>query len=203
MLAQSVTRSMLAGLLLAVGVVSAPLAHADPEPTQQRFTALVEAVRLREQLFAEGFKITDQVSVSANAIVYDPPLKFRDVRVAEPAENPAVQTVIDYLRANLMSPADQIAAYWWPSERPALLQRMRQPGAWLKNREQMRAHPGAVILGVIYQDSTVSVLLARGGGAISVTLRRDGGRYFLVSKPDDDWQLAVAEAAFWTPPDPE
>ncbi len=80
---------------------------------------------------------------------------------------------------------------------------MRQPGAFRKNRELLEAHPDAVILGVVYQASTASVLLARGRGAVSAPMRRDGDRYFLVSKPDDGWQLAVVEAAFFMPLDPD
>ena len=49
----------------------------------------------------------------------------------------------------------------------------------------------------------MSVLLARGRGAVSVPMRRDGDRYYLISKPDDDWQLAVVEAAFFMPFDPD
>ncbi len=69
--------------LTCAGLQTLPVAAGDLAPRSQRFKAVFEAVRLRDKLFDEGFKVTDKVSVQATATVYDPPLRVRDMRVAE------------------------------------------------------------------------------------------------------------------------
>lgn len=165
-----------------------------PEPHE--FTAKVSSVRLNTQLISQGKNQDDHVSVHVSSIILNKPLQITDVRNAKPHSLSEINTIISYTKANTEGSAEDILSYWSPGERAEKSKLLSDPKIFNKNREYHQKHPGLVVIGLIFQADTTSVLVERHGSVLGVTLREGGGKYYLTDNPSNDLELAIIEASF-------
>jgi hypothetical protein len=178
-------------------------AYADDLPKKELkvFTAAVSDVRLQGTLQEQGKKLDDIISVKVPAIIFNKPIKITDVRKAKRYQVPEIDILISYLKANIDGSAQDMAAFWAPSEQKEMLEDMSNPEMFKKNRSYRQEYPGLTILGIIYQDKTMSVLTRETDPnpilpAIGITMIRIDGKLYLTNHPNNDLELAIIEASF-------
>lgn len=182
--------------LVAAALVVGPAVAADLRIVT--FRAPVENVREARKLLEQGFESDETVEVKERAILFKPPLVIADLRSPGLPQNEELRFLISYLQANMSGTAEQMADFWGPEERPAMLKQMRDPDRLKQNRAYFAKMPGITILAVVYQPTTTTIFLARGGGGgtQAVHLRRAQDRYFLTKAPENDLSIAIIEASF-------
>ncbi len=168
---------------------------AQEEPREHEFRAAVSAVRLNSELIAHGKKHGDDVTLTLPAIFFEPPLVILDVRKFQLHTRDEVNLVVAYTRANLEGRAPDILAFWAPDEREDKSELLEDPEIFKKNREYHLGNPGLTILGMVFQDSTVTVLLKRSNRVVGINLVRAEDRFFLTDHPNDDLEIAIVEAS--------
>jgi len=168
---------------------------AQEEPEPREFRAVVSAVRLNSELIAQGKKLDDDVTVTLPAIFFEPSLVISDVRDFQSHARDEVNLVVGYTRANLEGQASDILAFWAPDERADKSELLDDPEIFKNNRELHLRNPGLTILGLVFQDSTVTVLLKRSNMVLGINLVSAEDRFFLTDHPSDDLEIAIVEAS--------
>ena len=169
----------------------------EPLKSQHTFKAKVANVRVSGHLIAQGKKPTDQVSVSFPAIIFAQPLKIQDVRTFTTKNSIAeIDTLIRYTKANIEGSAEDILSFWTPDERAEKAKILARPGMFNANREYSIKNPNLVILGVVFQSGTNSILLKKQNIVIGVSFHMKNNQIFLTDKPSNDLELAIVEASY-------
>jgi hypothetical protein len=189
--------ALLACALLAV----AARAEEPLRPQPRRFTARVADVRLNGDLVKQGKSLDGDVTVNVRAVLFEKPIRIADARKAEPTGIPLVDALVSYVRVNLEGSAREMAAFWVPAERKEQLEDMTNPVLFERNRSYLRDHPGLVVVGMIFQKDTTSVLVEHGDpipglAVLGVSFADVGGKPLLTNHPSDDLELAIVEASF-------
>jgi len=183
----------LAASLLPIDVVASNI----PTPQPTTFTAKVSNVRLSGHLTAQGKKHTDIISVSTPAIMFAQPIEIVDVRTASASSIPEVDVLVRYLKANIQGDAQEILSFWLPEERAAKSKQLSDPKLFQANREYLSRNPGLSIVGLVFQDQTVSVLIRRHKSVKGMIFAKKDGRIFLTDHASNDLELAIIEASFF------
>jgi hypothetical protein len=165
------------------------------------FTAKVSDVRLQGTLVEQGKSLDDTVSVKILAILFKKPIKIADVRKAQTYNIPELDTLISYLKDNISGSAKDMAAYWAPDEQKEMLADMSNPEMFNRNRKYRQNYPGLTVLGMVFQDRTITVLTKETDRnsvfpALGVTFIRIEGRLYLTNRPTNDLEIAIIEASF-------
>lgn len=172
-----------------------------PKKELKLFSSKVSAGRFSAILMEQGKKPDDIVSVKVPAIIFRNPIKIADVRKTKSFHIPEIDTLISYTKANISGSAREMAAFWAPSERKEQLEDMTNPEMFNKNRAYHQEYPGLIILGIIFQNKTTSVLI-RAPYADSLfpitafTFINVDGKVYLTNYPSNDSELAIIEASF-------
>lgn len=172
-----------------------------PKKELKVFTAKVSDVRLQATLLEKGKSLDDSVSVKVPAIIFNKPIKIVDVRKAQRYHVIEIDTLISYLKANIEGSAVDMASFWAPNERKEQLADMSDPEMFKKNRSYRQEYPGLTILGIIYQDKTMSVLTRETDPnpifpTLGITFIKIDGKLYLTNHPSNDLELAIIEASF-------
>ena len=188
-------------IFLLIFLSSSVYAEDIPKKEIKVFTAKVSDVRLQGTLQEQGKGLDDTVSVKVPSIIFRKPIKIADVRKAQRYQVPEIDTLISCLKANIDGSAQDIAAFWAPSEKKEKLADMSDPEILNKTHSYYREYPGLIILGIIYQDKTMSVLTKETDPnpllpALGITLTKIDGKLYLTNHPSNDLELAIIEASF-------
>lgn len=183
--------------LLILGLTLAPPTRAaPPEVEMQEFRATVSSVRLSRDLVERGKSLEEEVAVTVPAILFPEPLVIPDVRTAKPHEMAEVNTLVAYTRANMGNSVDAILAFWAAEEREEKARLLADSEILKANRDYHQRDPGLEIVGVVFQESSTSVLLRRFQRVIGATVKEIEGKLYLTDMPHDDVELAIIEASF-------
>ena len=159
------------------------------------FTAIVSDVRLSSILVEDGKSRDDTVSVHVKAVIFEEPLIIADVRVATQNANLEVNSIINYYKTLMSKPASEVLQLWHADDRKAKEHEISDET--LKHmRGYFEKNPTLSVLGVIYQDSTSSVLVEMGDFVVGFNLRESEGKLLLTDHPSNDLELAIIEASF-------
>lgn len=172
------------------------LAEEPPKPNEHEFSALVSSVRLNSQLISQGKKHSDEVSVSVPTILFKEPLFIADVRNARPHSLDEVNTLIAYTKANIEGSAKDILSFWTPEERNEKAKLLNDSDIFKANREYHNDNPSLTIVGLVFQNTTTSLLRRNFGGIMGVTVKKIDEEYFITDNPSNDLELAIIEASF-------
>ena len=162
----------------------------------QEFRATVSSVRLSRDLVERGKSLEEEVAVTVPAILFPEPLVIPDVRTAKPHEMAEVNTLVAYTRANMGNSVDAILAFWAAEEREEKARLLADSEILKANRDYHQRDPGLEIVGVVFQESSTSVLLRRFQRVIGATVKEIEGKLYLTDMPHDDVELAIIEASF-------
>lgn len=179
------------GLFLSVQMSAA----ADPRAEEQSFSAKVSDVRLSADLMAQGKQPEDQVTVVVGAKMFDPAVDIKDVRTAGKLPVPEIDFLKNYFKANISGSAEEMLAYWHPSDRAEKETMMADPAMLKANRGMFERNPGFVVRGLVFQEGTTAVLVKRGRFSFFFSLIKSGDGFLLTDRPGNDLELAVIEAA--------
>lgn len=160
------------------------------------FTATVSKVRLSSQLVADGKDREALVTVSTQAVIFESPLIITDFRLAPKHTDPFVNRVLQYHQAIVSQTSTELAQFWHPDERATKLKMMSDPATFNSIKEYYSTNPRLIILGVIDQGTTASILIDMGGFVIGLNIIESDGDLLLTDFPADDLELAIIEASF-------
>ena len=167
--------------------------------SQHTFNAKVANVRLNALLISQGKKPTDQVSTSLPADIFAQPMHIQDVRAFTTKNSIAeIDTLIRYSKANIEGSAQDIVSFWSPDERAKKTELLARPEILKANREYSLKNPNLVILGLVFQSGTSSILLKRHNRVVGVSFHMKNNQIFLTDKPSNDLELAIVEASYST-----
>ena len=167
--------------------------------SQHTFKARVTNVRLNALLTSQGKKPTDEVLASLPATIFVQPLQIQDVRTVTTKNTIAeIDTLIRYTKANIEGSAQDILSFWAPEERAEKSKLLSRPEIFKANREYSAKNPNLIILGVVFQTDTSSILLQKQNGVIGISFLKKNNQIFLTDKPSNDLELAIVEASYGT-----
>jgi hypothetical protein len=165
--------------------------------SQHTFNAKVSNVRLNALLISQGKKPTDQVSTNLSAVIFEQPMNIQDVRSFTPKSTVAeIDTLIRYSKANIEGSVQDIVSFWSPEERAKKTELLARPDIFKANREYSQKNPNLVILGLVYQSGSSSILLKKHNRVIGVSFHMKNNQLFLTDKPSNDLELAIVEASY-------
>ena len=165
--------------------------------SQHTFKARVTNVRLNALLTSQGKKPTDEVLASLPATIFVQPLQIQDVRTITTKNTIAeIDTLIRYTKANIEGSAQDILSFWAPEERAEKSKLLSRPEIFKANREYSAKNPNLIILGVVFQTDTSSILLQKQNGVIGISFLKKNNQIFLTDKPSNDLELAIVEASY-------
>lgn len=183
--------------LIASLVSCAAVAAEDVTPQPTTFTAKVSNVRLSGHLTAQGKMHADMVSVRTPAILFAQPIEIVDVRTASASAIPEVDALVRYLKTNIKGDAQDILSFWLPEERAEKSKQLSQPQLFQANRAYLTKNPGLSVVGLVFQDQTVSVLIRRHKSVIGMIFAKKDGQLFVTDHTSNDLELAIIEASFF------
>lgn len=183
-------------IIAILSFLSFPL-HAEDvyTPKNHEFQALVSSVRLNTELIAQGKKQSDEVSVTVPAILFDEPLRIADVRNVLPHSLKEINTLIAYTKANIEGSAEDVLSFWAVDERKEKAELLSDPDMFKANRDYHNKYPGLTIVGLVFQDTTTSVLMERFGRIMGITVKKENGNFYVTDRPHNDLDLAIIEAS--------
>ena len=181
-------------LVFALFIAFAPLTGFAQNYSEQVFKVVVNDVRLNTLLFEQGKKSGEMAETRAQVALFSPAIEIADVRNPEKTNIEEIDFLTDYIKANIEGTPEHVLGYWQDQETAKQL--IMDKELFAKNREITLKNPSLKILGLIKQKDSVVLLREYSAGMIGgFPLRKINGRYFILSQPEDDLQLAIIEAS--------
>lgn len=190
-------------ILLLILLLSVPFAvHAEDfgRPSMKIFSAKVSNVRLAGHLIEKGKDMDDNVSVTVQSIIFRKELEIPDVRKAKNYNQPAIDTLIRFIRTCINGSVEEIVKFWVKSEKIEQKELYVDPQVQRMTHEHFSNHPGFTIVGLIFKGNKTTILTRGLIGTpeyvAGFSLVNEEGGHFLTNSDKDDLDLAIIEASF-------